>query len=78
MDKPTLVLNSKGIRDYLRSPSVQGALQQEANRIAKASGTGYTGESKVGRTRALANVHATTFEARRDNSKNGTILRNAR
>lgn len=78
MNKPRIELNHKGIREYLRSPSVQGALQGEADRIARASGPGYEAGSKVGRNRALANVRATSIEARIDNSRNATLLKNAR
>ncbi|MFW0112115.1 hypothetical protein [Rothia sp. P5766] len=73
-----LVLNSGEIKKYLKSSSVQGALTKEAERIAQAAGEGYGSSVKVGRTRALANVHAETYKARLDNSKNATILKNAR
>ncbi|MFW0120285.1 hypothetical protein ACN08Y_10265 [Rothia sp. P5764] len=78
MSKMRIELNSPGIRKYLQGESVQGALRREAERIAQASGEGYEANVKVGRTRALANVRANTVEARLDNSKRNTILRNAR
>lgn len=73
-----LVLNHSEIRKYLKGESVQKAVKAEADRIAKKSGEGYESNVKVGRTRALANVRATTIQARRNNSKNATILKNAR
>lgn len=77
-ERMRLELNSPGIREYLKGTSVQGALKKEADRIAGASGPGYEADSKVGRNRALANVRATSIEARLDNSRNATLLKNAR
>lgn len=73
-----LVLNQEGIRQYLKGESVQKALLGEAERIASACGPGYEANVQVGRVRALANVRAATWEARGDNAKRDTILRNAR
>ena len=78
MAKVKVELNSKGIRQYLQSDSVQEALKAHASRIAKASGEGYEAEAKQGRNRALANVKAVTREAGLDNSRNATLLKNAR
>lgn len=77
-ERMRLELNSPGIREYLKGASVQAALKKEADRIARGSGPGYEANVTVGRTRALANVRAETMEARRDNSKNATILKNTR
>lgn len=73
-----LVLNQEGIRQYLKSESIQKALLSEAERIALACGPGYEANVQVGRVRALANVRANTKEARIDNAKRDTILRNTR
>lgn len=78
MSRIRIELNSQGIREYLRSPSVQEALKAQAQDIATACGEGYKADSVRGRRRALANVKATTKEAGLDNSKNATILKNAR
>lgn len=54
---------SKGSAELLKSPEVQADLKRRADAVALRAGAGFEAEVKVGRTRALASVSATTAEA---------------
>ncbi|MGQ4548299.1 hypothetical protein ACUH96_00915 [Dermabacteraceae bacterium P13077] len=74
-------LNRSTVRAVLRSRPVQEHLAREAWRVAKASGEGYRGQVWPWKTRARAEVQATTWKARRDMAENKTplkVLRGAR
>ena len=68
-------LNRAGVRELLKSSEMQGILKEHATTIKNRAGDGYEQDIHVGRNRANAMVKAETFKARKDNSKNNTLLK---
>ena len=75
MSNVQVKLNKAGVRELLRSGEVMDMLKSEAVERAGVAGTGYTVNTFVGRNRCNAEIVAETYEARRDNLKNNTLLR---
>lgn len=71
-------LNRKGVRELMQSQEMQAVLQEKASRITARCGDGYESDVMVGKNRANAMVRAATSQAKRDNSKNNTILKAVR
>lgn len=73
-------LNRSGVRDMLRSEEMQnilgGLAEDVLNNAQSQSGqNGYVKTVYVGKNRANASVHAETLLAKRENSKNNTLLK---
>ncbi|QBX26077.1 hypothetical protein Javan290_0023 [Streptococcus phage Javan290] len=68
-------LNRKGVADLMKSAEMRTVLQQEATAIRNRCGDGYEQDIFVGKNRANAMVSAKSFKARKDNSKNNTLLK---
>lgn len=68
-------LDSKGIRDILRSEDVRKDLHARAQRIAASAGPGMVAASTIGRRRALARVYTGTTEARLAEAKGRKLTR---
>lgn len=68
-------LNKAGVRAMLRSPEMLAICEKHASDIARRCGEGYETDSFVGRNRVNAMVSANTYEAKRDNAENNTILK---
>ncbi len=62
----------------MRSPEMQAILKEHADAIKSRVGDGYKQDVYVGKNRANAMVSADSFEARRDNMKNNTLLKAVR
>ncbi|MGT2716562.1 hypothetical protein [Streptococcus respiraculi] len=75
MSKMRFELNRKGVADLMKSAEMQTVLQQEATAIRNRCGDGYEQDIYVGKNRANAMVSAESFKARKDNSKNNTLLK---
>ena len=71
-------LNSGGVRELLKSQEMQSVLNEKATGIKNRCGEGYTQDVYVGKNRANAMVKAETYQAKRDNLKNNTILKAVR
>lgn len=71
-------LNRSGVRELMQSEEMQNILKNYATAIRKRCGEGYEQDIYVGKNRANAMVWADTFEARRENLKNNTILKAVR
>ena len=71
-------LNSGGVRELLKSQEMQSVLIEKATGIKNRCGEGYTQDVYVGKNRANAMVKAETYQAKRDNLKNNTILKAVR
>ena len=71
-------LNSDGVRELLKSQEMQSVLSEKATGIKNRCGEGYTQDVYVGKNRANAMVKAETYQAKRDNLKNNTILKAVR
>ena len=71
-------LNSGGVRELLKSQEMQSVLNEKATGIKNRCGEGYTQDVYVGKNRANAMVKAETYQAKRDNLTNNTILKAVR
>lgn len=69
------VLNRDGVRDLMKSSEMMEVCKDYANGALSRLGDGYTVTTYVGKTRVNAEVAAETFKARRENSKDNTILK---
>lgn len=71
-------LNYAAVGKILKSKEVEAECSKHASRIRNSLGYGYTSDTKIGRVRAVAEVRAYSYEARRDNVKNNTLLKAVR
>lgn len=78
MAKNTFKLNYKGVGELMKSEAMQTVLKEHATNIKNRCGDGYEQDIHVGKNRANAMVSATTYQAKRDNLKNNTILKAVR
>ena len=68
-------LNKDGVRQLLQSPEMLNVCKGYADNAKNALGEGYEVTTRVGKTRVNAEIAATTYKARKDNSENNTILK---
>ena len=75
MSKVKFELNRAGVRELLRSAEAMNVCREYANNIRTRAGNGYEVDTYVGANRANASVYAATYEARKDNYDNNTLLK---
>ena len=75
MSKVKFELNRAGVRELLRSPEAASVCRSYAENVKGRAGEGYEVTTYTGRKRANASVHAETYEARKDNYDNNTLLK---
>ena len=75
MSKVKFELNRAGVRELLQSQEALNICKDYADAVCSRAGEGYEVTTYVGRTRANASVHAETYEARKDNYDNNTLLK---
>lgn len=75
MSKVRFELNRAGVRELLRSPEAANICRSYAVGVQSRAGEGYEITTYTGRNRANASVHAETYEARKDNYENNTLLK---
>ena len=75
MSKFVFELNRKGVAELMKSQEMQDVLKEHATTIKDRAGDGYEQDIYVGKNRANAMVRAETFKAKKDNSKNNTLLK---
>ena len=75
MSKVKFTLNRAGVRELMKSQEMQGICRNHADAIRNRAGDGYEVDTYVGRNRANASVYAATYEARKDNYENNTLLK---
>ena len=75
MSKFKFELNKAGVRELMKSAEMQSVLNKEAKRVQSTCGRGYDVEPYVEETRAVAEVRAVSFRARRKNLKENTLLK---
>lgn len=75
MSKVKFELDKGGVRDLLRSQEVLSVCKDYAESARARAGEGYEVTTFVGRNRVNASVHAETYEARKDNYDNNTLLK---
>ena len=62
----------------MKSAEMQGVLEEKATAVRNRAGEGYKQDTFVGKTRANAMVYADTYQAKKDNMKNNTLLKAVR
>ena len=70
-----IVLNTKGVRELLRSAEVEADVKRRADRVAAAAGEGFEAEADRGPNPARASVRTVTPGAMVDEATNHTLLR---
>ena len=75
MSKVKFELDRAGVRELLKSPEAMGICKEYASAIRNRAGDGYEMDTYVGANRVNASVYAATYEARRDNYENNTLLK---
>lgn len=71
-------LNLAGLNQLMKSGEMQAVLNSAAGQIAGAAGDGYEVETAHPISFvAIASVRAATYEARKENSENNTLLKAA-
>ena len=75
MAKNTFKLNYKGVGELMKSEAMQTVLNEYATSIKNRCGDGYEQDIYIGKTRANAMVSATTYQAKKDNLENNTLLK---
>lgn len=78
MSKNKFKINYKGVGELMKSESMQTVLNEYATSIKNRCGDGYEQDIYIGKSRANAMVTATTFQARKDNMDNNTLLKAVR
>lgn len=78
MAKRGFVLNRQGVASLMKSPEMQEVLKAHASAIRNRVGDGYEQDVYVGKTRANAMVSAETYQAKKDNMQNNTLLKAVR
>lgn len=68
-------LNRAGVAELMKSPEMAGLCESLAQKAAGSLGDGYEVSTYVGRTRVNASIHAVSYEARKDNMQNNTLLK---
>ena len=75
MNEVKIVLNSNGIQSMLKSDKVKKVVKRYADRAKKSLGEGYEVSTHVGVYRVNAEVAAVSYEAKKDNLDNNSILK---
>ncbi|MDB1709506.1 hypothetical protein AB1I55_10520 [Enterococcus entomosocium] len=78
MAKMKFKLNRSGVAALMKSNQMQGVLEEKATGVRNRAGEGYKQDVYVGKTRANAMVYADTYQAKKDNMKNNTLLKAVR
>ena len=68
-------LNRAGVKEVLQSPEMLGICTEYAGQILSRAGEGYDISTYTGKSRVNASVYASTYEARKDNYDNNTLLK---
>jgi len=71
-------LNRSGVASLMKSDAMQAVLEEKATPVRNRAGEGYKQDTFVGKNRANAMVYADTYQAKKDNMKNNTLLKAVR
>lgn len=71
-------LNRSGVRELLRSPEAMKLMQHIAYSARSRLGDGYKVTYRTGKNRVNASVAAVSEQARRENARSNTILKEIR
>lgn len=75
MSKVKFELNRGGVRELLRSSEAMSVCKRYAEAVRGRVGEGYEVTTFVGTNRVNASVHAETYEAKKENADNNTLLK---
>jgi hypothetical protein len=75
MAKVDFELNINGLRELMKGPEMQAALQEAGDAVASAAGGDYGVRVHVADYVAIANVFPDSQEAAKDNYENNTLLK---
>ncbi len=75
MAKVKFELNREGVRDLLRSKEMMNVCQEYANNALGKLGDGYEVTTHTGTNRVNAQVAAVTYEAKKENLSDNTIIK---
>lgn len=75
MSKTKIVLNSTGVRALLKSNEIANVCDEIASNVLARCGDGYERDSYIGKNRVNAMVYASTYQAKKDNLENNTLLK---
>ena len=78
MSNVKIVLNSKGVKELLKSQEMEEACMEHANKILSKVGEGYSATTHAGKNRVNVSVGTETYEAMKDNYENNTLLKSLR
>jgi len=78
MSKMQFKLNKAGVGSMLKSAEMQSVLSKQASAIKNRCGEGYEQDIFVGKNRANAMVWADSYQARKENMENNTLLKAVR
>ena len=68
-------LNRSGVRELMRSPEMMAVCSQYAQTAMQSLGDGYEVSTYTGKNRVNAQIAAKTYEAKKENAENNTILK---
>lgn len=68
-------LDIKGLRELMKGPEMQAALQEAGDAVASSAGGDYRSRVHVADYVAIANVYPDSKEAAKDNYENNTLLK---
>lgn len=75
MSDVRIELNSAGVRELLKSSEMMAVCEEYANKALGRLGKGYTVTTMTGKNRVNASVYADSYEAKKENTENNTILK---
>lgn len=75
MSKVKFKLNGAGVRQLLKSSEMRAIVQRHASATANAAGPGYASGVFDAGSRVVGKAYADTWEAKRSNAKNNTLLK---
>lgn len=75
MSKVKFELNLVGLNQLMKSAEMQDFLLNAGQAVASAAGEGFEAEVHTADFVAISNVYPTTYQARRDNLANNTLLK---
>lgn len=68
-------LNEAGVRELMQSDEMMAVCKKYADNAQSRLGKGYSVNTMVGRNRVNAEVLAETYQAKKENSENNSILK---
>ena len=75
MGNVKIVLNRKAVRELLRSEEAKTVCENIANEALKKLGDGYEVTTHTGPSRVNASISAESYQAKKENLENNTILK---